>query len=159
MSRCRIPEFFERNKIDIGIYDPKSNRILPRNVKQRDICVHIHKNHYCVIWKKNRKDALFNGAEEIDKNFKYVQNNIKKNQRKQRIQYRFSKHETTDQLENVFVFDLDTHNEQEFAEAFTAGVYDVNRLRNGWDRDLTPNGIMLGKKMLPILMLLMESVT
>ena len=53
MTQCRIPEIYERYKVDIGVYDPKSKRILPRNVKQRDICVHIHKNLYCVIWKKN----------------------------------------------------------------------------------------------------------
>ena len=61
-----------RYKIDNGIYDPKSKRILPRNVKQRDISVHIHKNQKCVIWKKNRKDSLLNGVEEIDRNYKYV---------------------------------------------------------------------------------------
>ena len=42
MTRRRIPEFCERDKIDIGIYDPKSQRVLPRNVKERDKCVHIH---------------------------------------------------------------------------------------------------------------------
>ena len=52
MTRCRIPEFCERYKIYIGIFAPKSKRILPTNVKQRDICVHIQKNQYCVIWKK-----------------------------------------------------------------------------------------------------------
>ena len=70
MRRCRIPEFRERYKIDIGIYDPKSKRILPRNVKQKDLCVHIRKNHYCVIWKKKRKDSSLNGVDEIDKKFK-----------------------------------------------------------------------------------------
>ena len=40
-------------------------------------------------------------------------------------------------MENVFVFDLETHNDQEFAEAYAAGLYDVNRLRDKWDRDLT----------------------
>ena len=31
MTRCRIADFCERYKTDIGIYDPKSKRILPRN--------------------------------------------------------------------------------------------------------------------------------
>ena len=79
MTRCRIPEFCERYKIDIGIYDLKSKRILPRTVKQRDKCVHIHNNQYCVIWKKNRKNSLLNGVEEIDRNFKYVKNIINEN--------------------------------------------------------------------------------
>ena len=66
ITRCRIPEFCERYEIDIGIYDPKSKRILPCTVKQRDKCVYIHKNHYCVIWKKNRKNSLLNGVNEIE---------------------------------------------------------------------------------------------
>ena len=146
MTRCRIPEFCKRFKIDIGIYDLKKQRILPQTVKQKNICVHIHKNHYCVIWKKNRKDSLLNGVEEIDKNSKYVKNNINEDNLKQRIRYRFPKHETIDQLEHVFVFDLETHNDQEFAEAYAAGLYDVNRLREKWDRDLTPDELVTERK-------------
>ena len=78
-TRCRIPEFCERYKIDVGIYDLKSNWIFLRNVQQRDKCVYIHENHYCVIWKENRKDSLLNGIEEIDRNFKFVKNLINEN--------------------------------------------------------------------------------
>ena len=85
MSRCRIPESCNRYKKDIGIYDLNKQRILPRTVKQRDKCVHIHKNHYCVIWKKNRRESLLKGVDEIDKNFKYVKNIINENNLKQRI--------------------------------------------------------------------------
>ena len=146
MARCRIPEFCKRYKIDIGIYDLNSKRILPWTVKQKNICVYIHKNHYCVIWKKNRKDSLLNGVNEIEKTFRYVKNRINKNNLKQRIRYRFPKHETIDQLENVFVFDLETHNDREFAEAYAAGLYDVNRLRDRWHRDLTSNEIIIEKE-------------
>ena len=159
MSRCRIPEFCERYKIDIGIYDLNSKRILPRTVKQRDKCVYIQKNHYCVIWKNNRKDSLLNGVEEIENNFRYVKNKINENNLKQRIVYRFSKQETIDQLENVFVFVLETHNDQEFAEAYAAGLYDVNRLRHRWRRDLTNNELILERKSVTVLMLLMEIVS
>ena len=79
MSRCRIPEFCERYKIDIGIYDLNSKRILRRTVKQRYKCVYIHTNHYCVIWKNNRKDSLLNGVEEIENNFRDVKNKINEN--------------------------------------------------------------------------------
>ena len=146
MTRCRIPEFCERYKIDIGIYDLNKQRVLARTVKQRDICVHIHKNHYCVIWKKNRIDSLLNGVDEVDKNFKYVKNKINEDNLKQRIRYRFPKHERIDQLENVFVFDLETHNDQEFAETYAAGLYDVNRLRECWHRDLTPHELIIERK-------------
>ena len=83
---------------------------------------------------------------EIERNFKYVKNKINENNLKQRIPYRFPKHETIDQLENVFVFDLETHNDQEFAEAYAAGLYDVNRLRDRWHRDLTPNELEIEKQ-------------
>ena len=79
MARCRIPEFWKRYKIDIGIYDPNSKRILPRTVKQKNICVYIQKNHYCVISDNNRKDSLLNGVQEIENNFKYVKNIINEN--------------------------------------------------------------------------------
>ena len=146
MSRCRIPEFCNRYKIDIGIYDLNKQRILPRTVNQRDKCVHIHKNHYCVIWKKNRKDSLLNGVKEVDENFRYVKNKINEDNLKQRIRYRFPKHETIDQLENVFVFDLETQNDNEFAETYGAGLYDVNRLRDKWHRDLTNNELVIERK-------------
>ena len=76
MARCGIPDFCERYKIDIGIYDPQSKRILPRTVKQSKKCVHNHKNHYCVIWKKNREDSSLNGVDEIEKNFKNNKNKV-----------------------------------------------------------------------------------
>ena len=146
MPRCRIPEFCKRYKIDIGIYDLNSGRILPRTVKQKNICVCIHKNHYCVIWKKNRRDSLLNGVNEIENNFKYIKNKINENNLKQRIRYRFTKHETIDQLENVFVFDLETHNDNEFAETYAAGLYNVNRLRECWNRDLSSHELVIERK-------------
>ena len=145
MARCRIPEFCKRYKIDIGSYDVNSKRILPWTVKQKNICVHIHRNHYCVIWKKNRKDSLLSGVQEIENNFKYIKNKLNENNLKQRILYRFPKHEIIDQLENVFVFDLETHNDQEFAEAYGVGLYDVNRLKDCWYRDLNSNELMIKK--------------
>ena len=44
----------------------------------------------------------------------------------------------------MFVFDLDTYNDQEFAEAYQ-GLYNVNRLRDRWDRDLTPEQVLTEK--------------
>ena len=99
-----------------------------------------------MIWKKNRKDSLLNGVEQIDKNFKYVKNKVNENNLKQRIRYRFPKHEPIDQLESVFVFDLETHNDQGFAEAYAAGLYDVNRLIDKWNRDLTPDELVIKKE-------------
>ena len=87
--------------------------------------------------KKNRKDGLLKGVEEIDRNFKYVKNKANENNLKQRIRYRLPKHETIDQLEILFVFGLETYNDLDFAEAYAAGFYDVNRLRDKMDSYLS----------------------
>ena len=44
----------------------------------RGVIVHIQKNHFCVTWKKKRKDALLNGIDEIERNFTYVKINVNK---------------------------------------------------------------------------------
>ena len=46
MTRFRIPEICDRFKTDIGIYDLQSKRILPRSVKQREVCVYNIKNYF-----------------------------------------------------------------------------------------------------------------
>ena len=109
------------------------------------MCTYSQKPLLCYL-EKNRKDSLLNVVNEIETNFRYVKNKINENNLKQRIRYRFPKHETIDQLENVFVFDLETHNDEEFAEAYAAGLYDVNRLRDKWDRDLTGDELVLEKQ-------------
>ena len=72
-------------------------------------------------------------------------NTINERNLKQRIRYRFPKHEILDQLENVNVFDLETHNDQDFAETYAAGLYDVNRLRDKWDTDITTDEVVIEK--------------
>ena len=43
------------------------------------------------------------------------------------------------------VFDLEACNDQKIAESNAAGLYDVNRLRDSWDSDLTPDEIVTEK--------------
>ena len=83
-----------------------------------------------MLFGKKRKDALLIGVDEIDKTFRYVRKKKNENKMKQRIRHRFAKHETVYQLKNVFVFDLETNYDQNFAGAYAAGFYDVNRLRD-----------------------------
>ena len=90
-----------------------------------------------VLFVKKRRDSLPNGKKAIDRNFKFVKSIIKENMLKQRIRFRFPKHETIDQLENAFIFDLKTHNDPEYAESYAIGLYDETCLRDKWDRDLT----------------------
>ena len=39
----------------------------------------------------------------------------------------------------MLVFDLETYNDQKFTESYAAGLYDGNRSRDKWDRDLGPD--------------------
>ena len=59
--------------------------------------------------------------------------------------YLFPKHETKEQHENVFVFDLATYSDQEIAEAYAAGLYIVNRFQDKSVEDLTPDEIKTKK--------------
>ena len=51
-----------------------------------------------------------------------------------------------DQSENVFLFDFETYNAQEIAEAYPSSLYDVNRLGDRWNRVLTPEEIQTERK-------------
>ena len=79
MTRCRIPEFCERYKTDIRIYDNKCTRILPRALTERNKCLYSHKDHYCVIWKKNKSDSLNRKDMEDFVNKKFGELPISKN--------------------------------------------------------------------------------
>ena len=46
----------------------------------------------------------------------------------------------------MFVFHLETYNDQEFAEAFASGLYDVNRLRDRCDRDSTSDELVIERE-------------
>ena len=108
LTRCRILELCQRYKIDIGICD-FGKKSLPRSVKEKNIRSYSHKNHYCVNWKKNRKHNILNGEKEKEGKFKFVKKRVNKyNLSQKNRRHRFPKHETGDQLENVFVFDSET---------------------------------------------------
>ena len=145
MTPCRIPEDCQRYKVDIRINDLTSKRILPRSVKQRDRCLYYQKNNNFVICQKNGKDTLVNGVREIEAKSNYVENKKNEDNFSQRIGYRFPKHETIDQLENVFVFESQAFNVEIFAESYAAVLFDLSRLQDRWDRDIAPDELVTEK--------------
>ena len=117
----------------------------------RGIFVYIFIKIVIVLFgRKIEKTLLLNGVNEIDKNFKYVKNKINENNLKQSFRYRSPKHETIDQLENVLVFDLETYNDQEFAEAYATGLYDVNCLKDNWNGDLTSDESVIEREIVTV---------
>ena len=65
---------------------------------------------------------------------------------RQKICYRFPKQNRIDQIKNVFTFDLEPYSEKEYATPYAVGLYDVIRLRNLWNIDLTLEEIETRKK-------------
>ena len=51
MRSAKIQPFCKKHNINLGVYNPKQQKILPRSVTERRICLFIHKNRFCVIWK------------------------------------------------------------------------------------------------------------
>ena len=52
LTRYRLPNFCERYKINVGIYDAKSKRILPRSVKEKYMFRHSIKKLLCHLEEK-----------------------------------------------------------------------------------------------------------
>ena len=51
MTSARIQPFCKKYDINIRCFD--GNKINPRNITQRNVSLHIHNNHFCLICKKN----------------------------------------------------------------------------------------------------------
>ena len=88
MTSAKIQTFCKKHNINLGVYNPKQQEILPRSVTERRICLFIHKNHFCVIWKKE-KTKFMDAIKELEKNFEYQPNHINDNILKQVVEYKF----------------------------------------------------------------------
>ena len=60
MARCRIPKFYERYKIGIGIYDPKNKKILEKEgLSNRGINVYTFKKIINVLFGRKIEKMLY----------------------------------------------------------------------------------------------------
>ena len=107
----------------------KQRSILPKTITERRICLLIHNNHFCVIW-KNNQSSFPDAIEEIENNFKYEETQINDNILQQVIEYKFPISYEMNCLYNIFAFDLETCNVEysEYCEPYAAGVYHLNNL-------------------------------
>ena len=138
MTSAQIKPFCKIHNTNLGVYDLKEKRNLPLSIKERGACLHNHKNHFCVIWKTI--DTTFtNAIQELEKNVEYEPNHISENNLKQVVEYKFPKSNEKDCLFAVFSFDLETVNvpDQEFCEAYAAGCYHLDRLKDCFNGDFT----------------------
>ena len=137
MTSAKIQPFCKKHDINLGIYDLKQKRILPLSVTERRICLYVHENHFCVIW-KTEKTTFISAIKELEDNFEYEPNHITDNILKQVQEYKFPISNEKDCLFAVLSFDLETVNVpyQEFCEAYGAGCYHLDRFKECYNGDL-----------------------
>ena len=100
--------------------------------------IHSPKLLLCYL-EKSRKASLLIEVGDKGAIFKNVKKKINEDVLTQRFYYRFPDQGVVDQLENVFVFDIETYNQNENAETYEASFYEENCLREMWKRELTPD--------------------
>ena len=54
MILANLQPFCKKYNRNLGIYFQKQRSILPKTTTESRISLDIHKNHFCVIWKKNQ---------------------------------------------------------------------------------------------------------
>ena len=134
MLRARIPIFCKRVGIDIGFWSREKRRIMPESCTERSKCLYLYKQHYCVIWKNTDNDSLSNAAKEVEDNFKYIRNRINNTNLKNVIKYSFPFKEKHNELDNVFIFDIQTDNVDDKAIPYGIGLYDLSRIKYRYKR-------------------------
>ena len=123
MTSAKIQPFCKKHKINLGVYNPKQQKSLPRSVTEQKICLFNHKNQFCVIWKREKTNST-DAIKELEKNFEYQPNHINEKLLKQVVEFKFPISNEKDCLLAVFSFDLETVNlpYQEFCETHAQQV-------------------------------------
>ena len=135
MLRARIPVFCKRVRIDIGFWSKEKFCIMPQSCTERNKCLYLYKHHYCVIWKNTVNNSLSNAAKEVEDNFKYIRNRINNTNLKNVIKYTFPFKEKHNELDNVFIFDIETGNVENKAVPYGIGLYDLSRIKYRYKKD------------------------
>ena len=71
MTLARVQSFSKKYKLKRRVFKLNTGRIIPETVRERNICLYLHKNHFCVTWKLNRKTGLLESIKEIEDNFRF----------------------------------------------------------------------------------------
>ena len=147
MTSAKIQPFCKKYNINLGVYNINQQEILPRYVTERRLCLIIHENHFCVIWK--RKNTSFtNAIKELEDNFKYEDNQISDNILKQVQEYKFPISNEKDCLYAVFAFDLETANVdyKQYCVPYAAGCYHLNRLKECYNGNLSEDELKIERE-------------
>ena len=144
MTSAKIQPFCKKYNINLGVYNKNQQEILPRSATERRICLYIHENHFCLIWKT--KNTTFTKAiKELEDNFKYEANQKSDNILKQAQEYKFPISNEKDCLYAVFAFDLETANVdfKQYCVPYAAACYHLNRLKECYNGNLSEDELKI----------------
>ena len=147
MTSAKIQPFCKKYNINLGVYNINQQEILPRYVTERRLCLIIHENHFCVIW-KTKNTSFTNAIKELEDNFKYEDNQISDNILKQVQEYKFPISNEKDCLYAVFAFDLETANVdyKQYCVPYAAGCYHLNLLKECYNGNLSEDDIKIERE-------------
>ena len=147
MTSAKIQPFCKKYGINLGVYNINQQEILPRSVTERRLCLIIHENHFCVIW-KTKKTSFTAAIKELEDNFKYEANQISDNILKQVQEYKLPISNEKDCLYAVFAFDLETANVdyKQYCVPYGAGCYHLNRLKECYNGNLSEDELKIERE-------------
>ena len=147
MTSAKIQPFCKKYNINLGVYNINQQEILPRYVTERRLCLIIHENHFCVIW-KTKNTSFTNAIKELEDNFKYEDNQISDNILKQVQEYKFPISNEKNCLYAVFAFDLETANVdyKQYCVPYAAGCYHLNRLKECYNGNLSEDELKIERE-------------
>ena len=107
MTSAKIQPFGRNYSQNLGVYNVKRKANLPRSATQRNVCLYIRNNQFCVIRKKNRS-TFPDAMKELEENIKYEDKEFSGTILKQREKYKFRTTDDKNCMYAVFAFDLET---------------------------------------------------
>ena len=134
MTSARIQPFCRKCNINNGCFD--GTRINLRNLTQRITSLFKYNNQFCLIWKSN--NISFNQVKEneLEPNFKIVDNVISDKHVKSFNKYDYKPKKVKSPLTNKVVFDLETFNKLR-AVPYCSCVYNLGKILGKYHRDIS----------------------
>ena len=103
MTTARIHPFCKKHDINIGCYD--GFRVSPRSFTDRNIALHMYKNHFCLIW-ETQGVCFKKATEELKTNFRVVDNVMSDKDIKSFFEDEYKPKKLQPQLTNRIVYDI-----------------------------------------------------
>ena len=133
-TSVRVQPFCRKYNINIGYYD--GFRVCPRNITERNVTLKIHNTHFCLFWKSDAISFKKAKEDELEPNFKVVDNVISDKHVKSFIKYEKKPKKVQSQLTNMIVYDIETFNTDR-AFPYANCIYRLSKNSGKYNRDIS----------------------